>query len=318
MISVIGAGAFGTALAVALSRDGDPVTLWARDPDDVALMQDKRENGKRLAGVSLPASLHVTAQIEEAAQAQTMLIAVPMQALGDLLDTPAPFMGRTLVACSKGVDLRTGLGPADVIARKVPDALAAVLTGPSFAIDIASGLPTALTLACGDEPAGTEIQHDIATPNLRLYLSTDVAGAQLGGALKNVMALAAGIAIGAGLGESARASAITRGFAEMKRFADIRGARPETLNGLSGLGDLILTCTSEKSRNYRAGLALGRGEPVPGGTVEGVATAHAVTRLAAEAGIEMPLTAMVDALLNGETTLPRAVEGLLARPLIKE
>ncbi len=318
-ISVLGAGAFGTALAIALSHHGESVTLWARDSDLARAMEAERVNANRLPGAPFPHTLCVTADLAPAIAARTLLLAVPMQALGGLLASVRPPAGAALVACCKGVDLATGLGPTGVIMAAVPGAVAAVLTGPSFASDIAHRLPTALTLACADAEFGTRLQHQLSTDVLRLYLSRDTAGAELGGALKNVVALAAGITMGAGFGESARAAIITRGFAEMLRFAETTPADADTLRGLSGFGDLTLTATSQKSRNYMAGLALGRGEPVPAGkTIEGIATAQAVARLAAERGVPMPLTAMVVAVTRGEVSVAEAAAALLARPLKEE
>jgi glycerol-3-phosphate dehydrogenase (NAD(P)+) len=240
-----------------------------------------------------------------------------MQALGKLLDTwPVAGTGQPLVACCKGVDLSTLRGPVALILSRRPEATAAILTGPSFATDIARGLPTALTLAMAE---GEALQEALSTPTLRLYRTDDVTGAELGGALKNVIAIAAGVVIGAGLGDSARAALMTRGYAEMVRLALALGARAETLAGLSGLGDLVLTCTSPQSRNFRYGFALGRGEVFdPKITVEGVATARAVVRLAGEKGIDMPVTAMVDALASGRTSLNDAVGQLMRRPLKQE
>jgi glycerol-3-phosphate dehydrogenase (NAD(P)+) len=317
-IAVLGAGAFGTALAIALSRPGCRVALWARDAEQVEHMARTRR-APRLPAAEIPPEIEVTGDMARASRAAILLLAVPMTALPKLLADPAPFDGRILVAACKGIDVETGLGPVGLVARHVPQAMPAILTGPSFAIDIARGLPTALTLACADPEAARRLQKALSRPALRLYRTTDMAGAELGGALKNVMALAAGIAIGAGLGDSARAATITRGFAEMRRLAKHRGARPGTLSGLSGLGDLILTATSETSRNFSAGLALGRGErPDPSRTVEGVATARAVARLAQSEGLDMPLTVTVARLIDGELTLERAVEMLLSRPLKKE
>ncbi|WP_135447852.1 NAD(P)H-dependent glycerol-3-phosphate dehydrogenase [Tabrizicola caldifontis] len=318
MIGIAGAGAFGTALAVALARSGREVRLWARDAEQVRMMQETRRNDAALPGVDLPENISVQAEIADVCGGQALLLAVPMQALGGLLDRWSQIDARQpLVACCKGVDLVTLRGPVAVIAGRRPAAMAAILTGPSFAADIARGLPTALTLAATGEIRG--LQELLSTPTLRIYRTDDVTGAELGGALKNVIAIAAGVVIGAGLGDSARAALMTRGYAEMVRLALALGARPETLSGLSGLGDLVLTCTSTQSRNFRFGLALGKRETFdPSITVEGVATARAVVRLAAERGIDMPVTAMVDALALGRITLESAVATLMSRPLKQE
>jgi glycerol-3-phosphate dehydrogenase (NAD(P)+) len=243
-----------------------------------------------------------------------------MQALrGFLAAQAARLDGRPLVACCKGIDLDTLQGPTAMIAAACPAAIPAVLTGPSFAADIARGLPTALTLACTDAAAGARLQSTLAGPTLRLYRTTDTIGAELGGALKNVTAIAAGIAFGAGLGESARAAVITRGHAETTRLAARLGARPETMAGLSGLGDLVLTATSERSRNYAHGLALGRGTPPPAGvTVEGVATARAAARLAAALGVALPMAETVAEVCDGSLRVAQAIEQLFNRPLKEE
>jgi glycerol-3-phosphate dehydrogenase (NAD(P)+) len=318
MIGIVGAGAFGTALAVALARGGREVRLWARDPGQVTAMQERRRNAAVLPDAVLPRTVSVHAEIGDVCHGQALLLAVPMQALGGLLDHwPQIDARQPLVACCKGVDLATLRGPVAVVLARRPGAEAAILTGPSFAADIARGLPTALTLATTGE--GAALQDLLSTPTLRLYRTDDVIGAELGGALKNVIAIAAGTVIGAGLGDSARAALMTRGYAEMVRLALTLGARAETLAGLSGFGDLVLTCTSAQSRNFRYGLALGRGEGFdPTVTVEGVATARAVVRLATEQAIDMPVTAMVDALASGRITLESAVALLMSRPLKQE
>ena len=318
MIGIVGAGAFGTALAIALAREGRPVQLWARDLAQVAQMQAERFS-PNLPGISLPDPLWMTDQLDDLESAQIILLALPMQAIHGFLDKyQSHFSHKMLVACCKGIDLSALTGPSHVIARTCPSATPAVLTGPSFAADIAKGLPTALTLACDDPQAGQTLQSALSTPSLRLYRTTDVAGAELGGALKNVIAIACGVAMSAGLGESARAALMARGFAEIRRLAQKRGALPETLMGLSGFGDLVLTCTSDQSRNFRHGLALGRGQPLPGGTVEGVATAQAVARLAAQMGLDMPVTEQVALLVTGAQSVDKALESLLNRPLKEE
>lgn len=316
-IAVLGAGAFGTALAISLAQRG-PVLLWARDAAHVAEMRESRRNERRLPGAMLPESLTVTNRIADAAGCEVVLLGVPMQKMGGFLRENAGLLdGKVLVSCSKGIDLATGRGSVALIEAACPGALAAVLTGPSFAADIARGLPTALTLACRrDAPA---LQAQLSTPTLRLYRTTDTIGAELGGALKNVIAIAAGVVIGADLGDSARAALMTRGFAEMNRLAMKLGARPETLMGLSGFGDLVLTCTSLQSRNFRYGIALGSGSAFdPGVTVEGAATARAVTGLARDHGIEMPIAAMIAALCAQKISVADAVTALLSRPLKEE
>lgn len=320
MIAILGAGAFGTALAVALARGGVPVGIWARDPAQAAEMARTGQNAARLPGIDLPERITVSACISDFRESEIFLLSVPTQQLaGFLSDHGADIDGRALVACSKGIDLASGRGPTALIRDLCPAATPAILTGPSFADDIARGLPTALTLACRDEAAGEMLQAALSVPTLRLYRTTDTVGAELGGALKNVIAIAAGVAIGAGLGDSARAALVTRGFAEMTRLALALGGRAETLAGLSGLGDLVLTCTSEHSRNFRYGLALGRNAAFDAGTtVEGVATARAVVALAARHGIDMPVAATVAALVARDLSIAEAAEALLSRPLKKE
>ncbi|MFZ0097832.1 MAG: NAD(P)H-dependent glycerol-3-phosphate dehydrogenase [Gemmobacter sp.] len=309
-IAILGAGAFGAALAATLGRTTN-VVLWGRN-------QTGREIA-RLPGIELPETVSVTAEIADTDTAEVLLLALPMQTLATFVDTHrARLAGRPLVACCKGVDLQSGLGPVEILARAGGPA-PAVLTGPSFAADIAIGLPTALTLACTDDQLGARLQGLLSTPALRLYRTTDVIGAELGGALKNVVAIAAGVVIGAGLGDSARAALMTRGYAEMQRLALAHGARPETLAGLSGFGDLVLTCTSDHSRNFRFGRALGAGQPFdPTTTVEGAATARAVARIARDEKIDMPISTMVAALVDGKIGLADAMQSLLSRPLKPE
>ena len=317
-ISVLGAGAFGTALAIALSRDGTRVTLWSRDPDDAARMQESRRSGVRLPGHLLPDSLAVTTD-RTAFDAAISLVAVPTQNLASFLQDHDFGNGGALIACCKGVDRVTGLGPVATIRSAHPSHTAAIATGPSFAVDIAKGLPTAIVLATERAKESRKLQSLLTRPALRLYRSTDVRGAELGGALKNVVALAAGIAVGAGLGDSARASVVARGFGELVRYAALQGARKGTLHGLSGLGDLVLTCTSEKSRNFSAGVALGQGKDVDRDTtVEGLATAPAVAASATAAGLGLPLMQATADVIEGRLDIARAVEALLSRPVGKE
>jgi len=319
-VAVAGAGAFGTALALAFARAGRKVILWGRDGGQMEAMRRRRENAAHLPGVALPETVIPTADFEPAAACDILVVAVPTQALAAFAEAHAgAFRGSALVAACKGIERTTGRGPVEILRDARPDLSAAILTGPSFAADIARGLPTALTIAAHDEAEARRLQHALSAPGLRLYRTTDVTGASLGGALKNVVAIAAGIVIGAGLGESARAALMTRGYAEMTRLALAMGARAETLSGLSGFGDLVLTCTSEKSRNFRFGLAIGAGRPPAAGeTVEGKATAAAALELGRERGVEMPVTAMTAAVIDGRTTVAKATEALLSRPLKPE
>ena len=318
-LSVLGAGAFGTALAISLAKQA-PVTLWARNAEHAAKMREGRCNTARLPDIPLPEALTPTSDFHLAASAEVLLLAVPMQKLRSVLEANREALdSKVLVACCKGIELKTGLGPIAVISEVLPGARSALLTGPSFAADIARGLPTALTLACADADLCRRLQEQLTTANLRLYRTTDTCGAELGGALKNVIAIACGAVIGAGLGDSARAALMTRGYAEMQRMALACGAKPETLAGLSGFGDLTLTCSSTLSRNYQLGLSIGRGDGFdPTVTVEGAATARATAAKAKTMGLDMPLTETVVGLLNGDLTIASASAQLLARPLKEE
>lgn len=313
MIGIAGAGAFGTALAVALASGGRQVTLWGRDE----ALRTTRQS-PRLPGVALPEGVTLAENVSDIAESEVVLLALPMQQLrGFLSGAGAALLDSDLIACCKGIDLTTLKGPAEVMAEAGAKGQLGILTGPSFAADIARGLPTALTLASAGDRAEA-MQALLSTPTLRLYRTDDVVGAELGGALKNVIAIAAGVVAGAGLGDSARAALVTRGYAEMLRLALALGAKAETLAGLSGLGDLILTCTSAQSRNFAHGVALGAGRPVAQATVEGVATAQAAVRLATGMGIEMPVAAMVARLVAEEIGVAEAVRQLMSRPLKQE
>ncbi|RMD46613.1 MAG: NAD(P)-dependent glycerol-3-phosphate dehydrogenase [Alphaproteobacteria bacterium] len=319
-IAVLGAGAFGTAVAVVLARAGREVTLVARDAAAVARI---REAGRspRLPGVPLPEDLAVRERLPATRRHPVVLVAVPTQGLRAALAARAGELAaaRALVLLSKGAELGSGRLPTEIAAEVLPDLPAAALTGPGFADEIAVGKPTAMTLAAEDAGLRRFLQELLSTPSLRLYGSADPVGAQVGGALKNVIAIAAGIVIGAGLGESARAALMTRGFAEMRRYAVARGAQPETLTGLSGFGDLALTCTSRRSRNFRFGLALGAGEaPAAGETVEGVATARAIAAAGRAEGIDTPITEVVSAVLDDRMSVAEAMHALLSRPLRDE
>jgi glycerol-3-phosphate dehydrogenase (NAD(P)+) len=310
-VAVIGAGAWGTALAIQATRAGNQVTLWARDAARAAAVAASREN-PRLPGHRVPQSIVVTAVMPEA---DVILLAVPMQHIRATLPRlpPAP-----VVICAKGLETGTLRLPLEIAAELRPDLPAAILTGPNFAHEIAAGKPAASVVASSDPPLREKIAGLLGTASFRLYGNDDRIGAQIGGAAKNVIAIAAGAVIGAGLGENARAALITRGLAELGRLAVALGGRTETVMGLSGLGDLLLTCTGAASRNYSLGLALGRGERLAdvltarSAVTEGVATAPAL--VARAKGIDMPICSAVASLLAGRTTLTDAMASLLARP----
>lgn len=318
MIGIVGAGAFGLALSVALADAGRQVRLWARDAAQRAQLRGERQS-PRLPGALLPRTVQVVDTPFDLLEGEgPVLLALPMQALRGFLGGPgAGLLHADLVACSKGLDLVTLQGPAEVIAAAGASAAVAVLTGPGFAGDIVRGLPTALTLASRSDRAAA-LQRLLSTEKLRVYRTDDVAGAQLGGAYKNVIAIAAGVVAGAALGESARAALIARGHAEMVRLGAALGARAETLAGLSGLGDLVLTCTSLQSRNYSHGVALASGQPLPAVTVEGIATARASVRLAERLGFDLPIASMVTRLMDGEIDVDETVRALMSRPLKQE
>ena len=314
-ISVLGAGAFGTALAIGLARDGSKVALWSRDPEDARAMQSSRQSGKRLPGHALPETLTVTTN-DQAFTADICLLAVPAQTLAGFVTESSFKETAALIACCKGIDQTTSFGPVATLSAAKPGLTNGILTGPSFAVDIAKGMPTAIVLATAKLDDAKHLQAALNRPTLRLYRSTDVIGAELGGALKNVLAIAAGITIGAGLGDSARASVISRGFSELSRYAVAKGADIETIQGLSGLGDLILTCTSDKSRNFRAGVSMGKGTPLDHQTtVEGLATAPTVAAEARTLGLDLPLIQAVADVIGGHLDIAQAIETLLMRPV---
>lgn len=319
MIGVVGAGAFGTALAVVHGLYNRPAMLWGRDASALDRTIMSRQSD-RLPGVNIPQNVLITTRLADLAVCDALLLAMPMQALRGFVVEHCAFLdGRLLIACCKGIDLLTLQGPTAVIRVACPQSVPMILTGPSFAADIAKRLSTALTLACAEDGAAQTVQQLLSVPSLRIYRNTDVIGAELGGALKNVIAIACGACIGEGMGESARAALMTRGFAEISRIAVFLGARPDTLMGLSGFGDLVLTCTSEQSRNYSYGLALGRGDGFDTlTTVEGIATAKAVIQIAQSVGIEMPITSVLVDLFDGTSSVTEAIQYLLSRPLKQE
>ncbi|MEQ1651770.1 MAG: NAD(P)H-dependent glycerol-3-phosphate dehydrogenase [Hyphomicrobium sp.] len=325
-VSVIGGGAWGTALAQALARGGQQVTLWAREPDVVDDINTRRVNRAFLPGVELDPNITASCNLSDAAKADAILAVSPAQFVRATAQSMAGLLkpGTPFVMCSKGIEQSSGKLMGDVVAEALPAALFAVLSGPSFAADVARGLPAALTLACHNETVGRGLAAALSSRQMRLYWTSDVIGAELGGALKNVMAIAAGIVDGRGLGASAHAAVVTRGFAEMRRLGEALGARPETLLGLSGLGDLVLTCGSPQSRNMSLGRGLGEGKSLASilgsrtAVTEGVYTAAAVVDLARKKGIEMPIAEAVHAIIEGRMSVEDAITALMLRPLKAE
>jgi glycerol-3-phosphate dehydrogenase (NAD(P)+) len=325
-VSVIGGGAWGTALAQTLAHSGMLVSLWAREPEIVDDINVRNVNRVFLPGISLHQTIHATNDLATAAAGDAILAVVPAQHMRAVMGRLAPHLKSDVpvVVCSKGIERDTGKLLGDVIDEVSPLGQRAVLTGPSFAADVARGLPTALTLACHNETLGRALAAALSSRQMRLYWSNDVMGAELGGAIKNVLAIAAGIVDGRRLGASAHAATVTRGFAELRRFGEAMGARAETLLGLSGLGDLILTCGSAQSRNMSLGRALGEGRALAeilGGrsaVTEGVYTSAALVRLAREKGIEMPISEAVHGIIEGQLTVDEAITDLMQRPLKAE
>ena len=318
VIGVYGAGAWGLALAIAATRAGRRVVVVGRDGDSMAMLADARVSEK-LPGVRLPPSIAVSAASSDLNRCDALLLATPAQAIRGALEAlEPPARAKPLVVCAKGIERGTGAFLSDVVNAAAPGAPRACLSGPSFASDVAAGLPTAVTLAAEDEATAEALSDALHGPSLRLYASTDLRGVEIGGAAKNVLAIACGVADGLNLGASAKAALTARGFAELRRFASVHGARPETLMGLSGLGDLLLTCSSAQSRNFSFGVALGQGASVTeagaGRLVEGAATAITLQSLARAKGVTMPIVDAVSAVLNGERRPSAAVEALLARP----
>jgi glycerol-3-phosphate dehydrogenase (NAD(P)+) len=322
-IGVVGGGAWGTALAQTCARAGRSVTLWEYDAGNAAWLADRRES-KFLPGVKLHEAIAVTVDLTEVARNDALLLVVPAQAVRSTLIALSPVIsaGTPLIACAKGIERGTHKFMTEIIAECAPNALPAILSGPSFAADVARGLPTAVTIAAADAAVAEALAHAMNSGTFRPYRSTDMRGVELGGATKNVLAIAAGIVSGRGLGASAHAAMTTRGFAELVRFGRACGAKPETMMGLSGLGDLILTCGTPQSRNFSFGVALGKGEAAAraaqGKLAEGVFTAPVLLEMAHEKGVDMPISAAVAAVLEGQLTVDAAIESLLTRPLKAE
>lgn len=315
-IGVVGAGAWGAALANVAARAGRHVILWARDAQHVAEMAATRANARRLPGVSLEPGVTPTADLSAMARADAILLVVPAQSARGVASHLAAVLrpGVPITICAKGIEQGTHAFLSEAIAEAAPGHPVADLSGPSFADDVARGLPTAVTVAAQDEAVARALCAALATSTFRLYHSTDLRGVEIGGATKNVLAIACGVAAGMGLGASAQAALVARGFAELRRFARAFGGRDETLMGLSGLGDLVLTCGSLQSRNFALGHALGRGEPAPAKLAEGAFTASALVEMARERQVEMPIAEAVAAVLDGRLTAAGAVDALLARP----
>ncbi len=323
---VIGAGAWGTAISQMLAREGQSVLIWALEPDVADAINTARENPVFLKGVALKLQIRATNRLEDLGNADAIFAVAPAQHTRETLRVLKASLrpGTPVVLCSKGIELSTARFMTDVLAEELPQATPAVMSGPSFAIDVARGLPTAVTFAMRDAALGAELIQAISTPTFRPYLGTDLLGAEIGGAVKNVLAIACGIALGKGLGRSAHAALIARGYAEMTRLALALGAEAETLTGLSGLGDLVLTCSSETSRNMSLGLALGQGQSLAEvlgarhSVTEGVATASVLRQLARQRGIEMPISEAVAAVVEGEISVDEAILALLMRPVKAE
>ena len=325
-VGVIGGGAWGTALAQVAAGAGQMVTLWAREIDVIKSINMTRENTMFLPGIALSDAITATGNLEEVASADAILAVVPAQYMRVTLQHLAIYAraGTPVVLCSKGIEQGTLKLMTDVLGEELPTCIGAVLSGPSFAKDVAKGLPTAVTLACEDAEMGAMLVNMLGIATFRPYFSTDVVGAEIGGAVKNVLAIACGMAEGRGLGESARAALITRGFTEMTRLGVALGGHAKTLAGLCGLGDLVLTCSSTASRNFSLGVALGQGQSLQQAldgkvsVAEGAATAPALMALAQSKGVDMPICEGVAAILSGRVEVGHAIEALLSRPFKAE
>jgi len=321
-IGVIGAGAWGTALAQVAAADGE-VLLWALEPEVVEAINGSHENPVYLPGIPLSPQTRATGTIADLSACDALLVVTPAQHVRATL-SGLNVAGKPLVLCAKGIEARTQLLVSEVAAQAQPEAIIAVLSGPTFAHEVARGLPTAVTLACADEAMGQALAARLARPHFRPYASTDVIGAEIGGAVKNVLAIACGVVEGRGLGLNARAALIARGFAEMTRFGLAKGARAETLAGLSGLGDLVLTCSSTQSRNFSLGKGLGEGRDAAAmmadrrTVAEGAFTAPVLQQAARAIRVDMPVVDAVCALLAGEQDAEAVVGALLSRPLKTE
>ena len=321
-IAVLGGGAWGTALAATAARAGHRTVIWARDAAIARAINERGENPRYLPGIHLSDALEAVSEPALALDgAEIVLSVVPAQALREALSDIAPLIapGTPNVICAKGIERDSGKRMSEIAGEVLAGSPPAILSGPSFATDVARGLPTAVTIAARDATLAARLAAILSTPSFRCYSTDDIVGVEIGGALKNVLAIAAGAVSGAGLGASAQAALVTRGFVELRRIGTAFGARAETLMGLSGLGDLILTCGSPQSRNFAYGLAIGRGEALDGlPLAEGVATAAVAARIARESGIDAPIIDAVHAILERSVTIGEAVASLLSRPLKSE
>lgn len=325
-LGVIGAGAWGTALAVVGRRAGRDVRLWALEPEVIAEINQHRRNTAFLPGIELDPAIVATGELAAAAAADIVLLVTPAQYMRASCEKLRPLLkaGVPVVICAKGIERGTSALMTDVVAECLPGVPLMVLSGPTFAKEVASGLPTAITLGASDPDLARRVAVAIGSPAFRPYVSTDLVGAEVGGAVKNVLAIGCGIVEGKGLGANGRAALLTRGLAEIVRLAVARGGRPETLMGLSGLGDLVLTATSTQSRNYSLGVALGKGQTLAEvlgarrAVTEGVTTAEAVVTLAAKLGVDMPICAAINQVLNHRASIDAMLKSLLDRPLRDE
>lgn len=320
-VGIIGGGAWGTALAVVAARAGRSVTLYARDPAAVAAIARRHENASRLPGIALDRSIVATSEIVAATAADMVLLAVPAQTVRAVATLIAPFTaaGVPVIVCAKGLERGTDKRLTEIVAEVAPQTMPAVLSGPSFATDVARGSPTAVTIAAADADLALALCHALGGPTFRPYAETDVIGVEIGGAVKNVLAIAAGIVSGRQLGASSLAALVARGFAELRRLAEAVGARPETLMGLSGLGDLVLTCSGPQSRNFAYGMRIGAGERDGAHPLaEGIETAAVARDLARRHAILMPIVEAVAAILEGALGVDAAIESLMTRPFKRE
>lgn len=325
-VGVIGAGAWGTALAVAIARAGRQVTLWGRNHKDLMEMASRGENRNYLPGIRLTPIPHVTGDLTQVMQRDIAVLVLPAQeirSLAPLISLSArPY--QPIVICAKGIERGSGRLMSELLQEFMPQVRLAVLSGPTFATEVARGLPTAVTVASTDLQLATQLATAFSSKTFRCYASSDLLGVELGGALKNVLAIACGIVTGKGFGENARAALMTRGLAELRRLGQALGAKPETFMGLSGFGDLTLTCTSPQSRNFALGLAIGQGRSLAdiqaGGAklAEGLWTSGAVVQRADDVGVDVPICAAVDAILNRGEDLDATITALLSRPLKAE